>query len=91
MGTGTGGKRHRKRGSLTAKFSPLKAAPAPLPSSSPSTPLLMKMEAIIGGMDTNEELSDSCWYRVKYYARLVIERVEHGVNAGLNLYKALYY
>ena len=41
----------------------------------------MKMEVIIGGgMDTDAELSDSWWERVKYYAHLAIERVEHGNN-----------
>jgi hypothetical protein len=34
-----------------------------------------------GGMDTEAELSDSWWERVKYYARLAIERVEDGVDA----------
>ncbi|MBG1271122.1 plasmid replication protein, CyRepA1 family [Nostoc sp. WHI] len=33
-----------------------------------------------GGMDTEEELSDSWWERVKYYARLAIERLEDGVD-----------
>ncbi|MEH2173147.1 hypothetical protein [Nostoc sp.] len=32
-------------------------------------------------MDTEAELSDSWWERVKYYARLAIERVEYGVDA----------
>ncbi|MEH2000313.1 MAG: hypothetical protein V7L00_16460 [Nostoc sp.] len=27
-------------------------------------------------MDTDEELSDSWWKRVRYYAQLMIERVE---------------
>ncbi|WP_375506217.1 hypothetical protein [uncultured Nostoc sp.] len=33
-----------------------------------------------GGMDTDVELSDSWWKRVKYYAQLAIESVEYGVN-----------
>ncbi|WP_267923036.1 hypothetical protein [Nostoc mirabile] len=36
-------------------------------------------------MDTDEQLSDSWWERVKYYARLAIERVERvNQNATLN-------
>ncbi|MBW4428803.1 MAG: DUF3854 domain-containing protein [Nostoc desertorum CM1-VF14] len=34
-----------------------------------------------GGMDTDAELSDSWWERVKYYARLAIERMEYGVES----------
>jgi hypothetical protein len=34
-----------------------------------------------GGMDTESQLSDSWWDKVKYYARLAIERVECGVDA----------
>ncbi|MBD2512727.1 hypothetical protein H6G91_37025 [Nostoc muscorum FACHB-395] len=32
-------------------------------------------------MDTESELSDSCWEEVQYYARLAIERVDYGVDA----------
>ncbi|MBE9052862.1 DUF3854 domain-containing protein [Nostocales cyanobacterium LEGE 11386] len=32
-----------------------------------------------GGMDTNEQLSNSWWKRVKYYAQLVAHQVESGV------------
>ncbi|ACC80730.1 hypothetical protein [Nostoc punctiforme] len=32
-------------------------------------------------MDTEAEISGSWWKRVKYYARLAIERVEDGVDA----------
>ena len=32
-------------------------------------------------MDTEPKLSDSWWDKVKYYARLAIERVECGVDA----------
>ncbi|RCJ31846.1 hypothetical protein A6769_30185 [Nostoc punctiforme NIES-2108] len=40
-------------------------------------------------MDTDEELSDSWWGRVKYYAQLVVERVECGVNAVKELLSTL--
>ncbi|WP_414545879.1 plasmid replication protein, CyRepA1 family [Nostoc sp. CCY0012] len=33
-----------------------------------------------GGVDTNEQLSDSWWKRVKYYAQLVAHKVESGVG-----------
>ncbi|MEH1932006.1 hypothetical protein [Nostoc sp.] len=42
-----------------------------------------------GGMDTDAELSDSWWERVKYYARLVIEGVEYGVYAVKELLSTL--
>jgi hypothetical protein len=42
-----------------------------------------------GGMDTEPELSDSWWERVKYYARLAIERVECGVDALIELLSTL--
>ncbi|NEU84672.1 bifunctional DNA primase/helicase, partial [Nostoc sp. UIC10630] len=42
-----------------------------------------------GGMDTDEELSDSWWERVKYYARLAIERLEDGVDAVKELLSTL--
>jgi hypothetical protein len=42
-----------------------------------------------GGVDTDEQLSDSWWERVKYYARLAIERVECGVNAVKELLSTL--
>ncbi|MCC5654035.1 DUF3854 domain-containing protein [Nostoc sp. XA013] len=42
-----------------------------------------------GGMDTEEELSDSWWERVKYYARLAIERLESGVDAVKELLSTL--
>jgi hypothetical protein len=42
----------------------------------------MKVEIIIGGgMDTDAELSNSWWERVKYYAQLAIKRVEYGVKS----------
>ncbi len=40
-------------------------------------------------MDTEAELSDSWWERVKYYAQLVVERVECGVNAVKELLSTL--
>ncbi|MBD2535399.1 hypothetical protein H6G97_40800 [Nostoc flagelliforme FACHB-838] len=40
-------------------------------------------------MDTDEELSDSWWERVKYYARLAIERVEYGVESVKELLSTL--
>ncbi|AUB41785.1 DNA primase [Nostoc flagelliforme CCNUN1] len=40
-------------------------------------------------MDTDPELSDSWWERVKYYARLAIERVEEGVDAVKELLSSL--
>ncbi|MBN3946378.1 MAG: hypothetical protein HWQ38_07755 [Nostoc sp. NMS7] len=40
-------------------------------------------------MDTDAELSDSWWERVKYYARLVIEGVEYGVDAVKELLSTL--
>ncbi|MHC5915588.1 MAG: plasmid replication protein, CyRepA1 family [Nostoc sp.] len=42
-----------------------------------------------GGMDTDAELSDSWWERVKYYARLAIERVEYGVESVKELLSTL--
>ena len=42
-----------------------------------------------GGMDTDVELSDSWWERVKYYAQLAIEQVEDGVNAVKKLLSIL--
>jgi hypothetical protein len=42
-----------------------------------------------GGMDTDPELSDSWWERVKYYARLAIERVEDGVESVKELLSTL--
>ncbi|MEH1765673.1 MAG: hypothetical protein V7L27_01125 [Nostoc sp.] len=40
-------------------------------------------------MNTDEELSDSWWERVKYYARLAIERVEYGVESVKELLSTL--
>ncbi|MBD2249650.1 hypothetical protein H6G26_41505 [Nostoc sp. FACHB-888] len=40
-------------------------------------------------MDTDPELSDSWWERVKYYAQLAIERVELGVDAVKELLSTL--
>jgi hypothetical protein len=40
-------------------------------------------------MDTDAELSDSWWERVKYYARLAIERVEYGVESVKELLSTL--
>jgi hypothetical protein len=40
-------------------------------------------------MDTDVELSDSWWERVKYYARLAIERVEYGVESVKELLSTL--
>ncbi|MBD2535670.1 hypothetical protein H6G97_42425 [Nostoc flagelliforme FACHB-838] len=40
-------------------------------------------------MDTDAELSDSWWKRVKYYAQLAIERVENGVDAVKELLSTL--
>ncbi|MBE8988801.1 DUF3854 domain-containing protein [Nostoc sp. LEGE 12450] len=42
-----------------------------------------------GGMDTDEESSDSWWERVKYYAQLAIERVEYGVESVKELLSTL--
>ncbi|MCW5318483.1 DUF3854 domain-containing protein [Nostoc sp. KVJ3] len=42
-----------------------------------------------GGMDTDEQLSDSWWEQVKYYARLAIERLEDGVDAVKELLSTL--
>ncbi|MCC5602844.1 hypothetical protein [Nostoc favosum] len=42
-----------------------------------------------GGMDTEAEFSDSWWERVKYYAQMVIERVEHGVESVKELLSTL--
>jgi hypothetical protein len=42
-----------------------------------------------GGMDTDAELSDSWWERVKYYAPLAIERVEYGVESVKELLSTL--
>ncbi|MHC5771873.1 MAG: hypothetical protein ACYTXI_41410 [Nostoc sp.] len=40
-------------------------------------------------MDTDAELSNSWWERVKYYAQLAIERVENGVDAVKELLSTL--
>lgn len=40
-------------------------------------------------MDTEVKLSDSWWKRVKYYARLAIERVEYGVESVKELLNML--
>ncbi|MHC5756118.1 MAG: hypothetical protein ACYTXF_36975 [Nostoc sp.] len=40
-------------------------------------------------MDTDVELSDSWWERVKYYAQLVVERVQYGVDAVKQLLSTL--
>ncbi|MEH2160513.1 MAG: plasmid replication protein, CyRepA1 family [Nostoc sp.] len=42
-----------------------------------------------GGMDTDEEASDSWWERVKYYAQLLIERIEYGVESVKELLSTL--
>jgi hypothetical protein len=42
-----------------------------------------------GGMDTEAELSDSWWERVKYYARLAIERFQSGVEGVKELLSTL--
>lgn len=42
-----------------------------------------------GGMDTDAELSDPWWERVKYYAQLVIVRVEYGVESVKELLSTL--
>ncbi len=34
-----------------------------------------------GGVDGQDSLSDYWWQRVKYYAQLVIQRVEYGVES----------
>ncbi|MHC5937903.1 hypothetical protein [Nostoc sp.] len=40
-------------------------------------------------MDTDAELSNYWWERVKYYAQLVIERVEYGIDAVKELLSTL--
>jgi hypothetical protein len=40
-------------------------------------------------MDTEAELSDSWWERVKYYAQLAIERFESGVESVKELLTTL--
>ena len=42
-----------------------------------------------GGMDTDAVLSDSWWERVKYYARLAIERFVYGVESVKELLSTL--
>ncbi|MEH1912970.1 hypothetical protein [Nostoc sp.] len=73
------------------KISPLHpCSPALLPSSSPSTPPISEDGSNNrGGMDTDAELSDSWWERVKYYAWQAIERVECGVDAVKELLSTL--
>jgi hypothetical protein len=61
-----------------------------LPSSSPSTPPINEDgDNNRGGMDTDAELSDSWWDKVKYYARLAIEKVEYGVESVKELLSTL--
>jgi hypothetical protein len=40
-------------------------------------------------VDTEKELSDSWWERVKYYAQLAIERVQYGVESVKELLSTL--
>ncbi|QFS49704.1 hypothetical protein [Nostoc sphaeroides] len=40
-------------------------------------------------MDTDAELSNSWWVRVKYYAQLAIERFEYGVESVKELLRTL--
>ncbi|MEH2083099.1 MAG: hypothetical protein V7K89_24915 [Nostoc sp.] len=88
--TQRGRKAEAQRGKLV-QVSPLHpCTPAPMPSSSLSTP--PKHEDGSNnrlGMDIEAELSDSWWERVKYYARLAIERVECGVDAVKELLSTL--
>ncbi|NDJ25570.1 DUF3854 domain-containing protein [Nostoc sp. B(2019)] len=42
-----------------------------------------------GGMDGEDNLSNQWWNRVKYYAQLAIERVEHGVEQVKELLNTL--
>ncbi|MEH2430807.1 MAG: hypothetical protein V7K26_25545 [Nostoc sp.] len=80
-----------QRGNDLYKNSPLHlCSPAPMPSSWPSTPPLNEDGSNNWeGMDTEPELSDSWWERVKYYARLAIERVEDGVDKVKELLSTL--
>ncbi|MCC5619653.1 bifunctional DNA primase/helicase, partial [Nostoc sp. CHAB 5836] len=56
----------------------------------PSTPPLNESgDNNRGGVDTEVSLSDSWWERVKYYARLAIERVELGVDKVKELLSTL--
>jgi hypothetical protein len=56
----------------------------------PSTPPLNKDGSNNwGGVDTEKELSDSWWERVKYYAQLAIERVQYGVESVKELLSTL--
>ncbi|WP_375506823.1 hypothetical protein [uncultured Nostoc sp.] len=41
------------------------------------------------GMDTDEQLSDSWWGKVKYYAQVAIERIEYGVESVKELLSTL--
>ena len=79
-----------QRGKLV-QVSPLHpCTPAPMPSSSPSIPPNNESgDNNRGGMDTDAELSDSWWDKVKYYAQLAIERVENGVDALIELLSTL--
>ncbi|MEH1828173.1 MAG: hypothetical protein V7L22_23030 [Nostoc sp.] len=81
----------KQRGKNLYNNSPLHpCTPAPLPSSSPSTPPNDESgDNNRGGMDTEAELSDSWWERVKYYARLAIECVENRVDAVKELLSTL--
>ncbi|WP_242055889.1 hypothetical protein [Nostoc flagelliforme] len=56
----------------------------------PSTPLINEDGSNNWeGMATDPELSDSWWDKVKYYARLAIERAEDGVDAVKELLSTL--
>lgn len=69
---------------------PYSLLPAPLLDFPPSTsPINEDGSNNRGGMDTDAQLSDSWWERVKYYAQLVIERVEDGVDAVKELLSTL--
>ena len=69
---------------------PCSLLPAPLPDFSPSTPPKYEDGSNNGrGMDADETLSDSWWERVKYYAKLAIERFEFGVDVVKELLSTL--
>jgi hypothetical protein len=78
-----GAEEQRSRGANLLKSSPLHPCTlAPMPNSAPSNPPANEDGSNNqGGMDGDENQSDLWWGRVKYYAGLVIQRVEYGVES----------
>jgi hypothetical protein len=72
----------QRKGETLQNSLPYSLPPAPLPNSAPSNPPINEDGSNNwGGMDGDENESDSWWQQVKYYAQLVIQRLEYGVES----------